>query len=237
MRELGERGDIIKTMHRALADHGLADERAPAQYVAHGKQITEPIVGRVLSKGLAGDEMGNRLHLVIDGVDGRAHYVETADSLTWPGSGAATSSRSIRRRPRPNNRRPAACQHPRSWRERQWRHLPAEPASRKRRGTSSSSATATPTPSSAPMCAGWKPCAAPGMSSASTPTIGEILERHPRRGVSPMTPPAGPRISASARCPRSTSTGRLAATGRPGSTVSWLRKTICPLRGTGFWSG
>jgi hypothetical protein len=48
--------------------------------VAHGKQITEPIVGRVLSKGLAGDEMGDRLHLVIDGVDGRTHYVEMADA-------------------------------------------------------------------------------------------------------------------------------------------------------------
>lgn len=80
LRELGERGDIIKAMHRALADHGLADERAPAHYVAHGKQITEPIIGRVLAKGLAGDEMGDRLHLVIDGVDGRTHSIETADS-------------------------------------------------------------------------------------------------------------------------------------------------------------
>ena len=80
LRELGERGDIIKTMHRALADHGLADERGPAQYATHGQQITERIVGRVLAKGLAGDELGDRLHLVIDGVDGRTHYVETADA-------------------------------------------------------------------------------------------------------------------------------------------------------------
>ena len=80
LRAMGERGDIIKTMHRALADHGLAHERAPAQYAAHGGQITEPIVGRVLAKGLAGDELGDRLHLVIDGVDGRTHYVETADA-------------------------------------------------------------------------------------------------------------------------------------------------------------
>ena len=80
LREMGERGDISKTMHRALANHGLADERGPAQYAAHGKQITERIVGRVLAKGLAGDELGDRLHLVIDGVDGRTHYVETADS-------------------------------------------------------------------------------------------------------------------------------------------------------------
>ncbi|BDV38636.1 DUF3363 domain-containing protein [Methylocystis bryophila] len=80
LREMGEHGDIIKTMHRALADHGLADERAATQYVTHGARITEPILGRVLAKGLANDEMGDRLHLVIDGVDGRAHYVETADA-------------------------------------------------------------------------------------------------------------------------------------------------------------
>ncbi|WP_141340111.1 DUF3363 domain-containing protein [Bradyrhizobium sp. USDA 3458] len=79
LRELGERGDIIKTMHRALAEHGVADERGPTQYVTHGQRIAEPVVGRVLAKGLAGDEMSDRLHLVIDGVDGRTHYVETAD--------------------------------------------------------------------------------------------------------------------------------------------------------------
>ncbi len=80
LKALGERNDIIKTMHRALADHGIADERGPSQYVTHGKQIAHPVVGRVLAKGLAGDEMGDRLHLVIDGVDGRTHYVETADA-------------------------------------------------------------------------------------------------------------------------------------------------------------
>ncbi|MGK6312601.1 DUF3363 domain-containing protein [Neorhizobium sp. DT-125] len=45
----------------------------------HGRSITEPIVGRVLDKGLAGDEMSDRLHLVIDGTDGRTHYVETTE--------------------------------------------------------------------------------------------------------------------------------------------------------------
>lgn len=79
LRALGERGDIIKTMHRALEDHGLAEERGARDYITHGKSITEPVVGRVLAKGLAGDEMGDRLHLVIDGVDGHTHYVETGE--------------------------------------------------------------------------------------------------------------------------------------------------------------
>ena len=62
MKELGERVDIIKTMHRALADHGLADERGVSQYVPHGSRTAEPVVGRVLGKGLAGDEMGERVY-------------------------------------------------------------------------------------------------------------------------------------------------------------------------------
>ena len=76
LRELGERGDIIKTMHRAVEREGLADQRHPSHYVMHRDKISERIVGRVLSKGLGSDEMGDHVHLVIDGVDGRVHHVE-----------------------------------------------------------------------------------------------------------------------------------------------------------------
>ena len=76
LRELGERGDIIKTMHRALEREGLAEDRHPARYVLHREKIAERIVGRVLDKGLGSDDMGERVRLVIDGVDGRVHHVE-----------------------------------------------------------------------------------------------------------------------------------------------------------------
>jgi type IV secretory pathway VirD2 relaxase len=76
LRELGERGDIIKTMHRALAREGLADGRPITGYVLHGEKTTAPIIGRVLDKGLGSDEMGERVRLVIDGVDGRVHHLE-----------------------------------------------------------------------------------------------------------------------------------------------------------------
>ncbi|WP_292156329.1 DUF3363 domain-containing protein [Mesorhizobium sp.] len=79
LRDLGTRNDIIKTMHRALADHGIAEERGPNQYVTHGREISEPIVGRVLDKGLAGDGLDGGLYVLVDGVDGRTHYVETID--------------------------------------------------------------------------------------------------------------------------------------------------------------
>jgi hypothetical protein len=66
-------------MHRALEDHGLAAERGPGQYAMHGATVSEPVTGRVIGKGLAGDEVGDRLYLIVDGVDGRAHYVEITD--------------------------------------------------------------------------------------------------------------------------------------------------------------
>lgn len=77
--DLGTRNDIIKTMHQALADHGIAEERGSSQYVTHGNEITEPVIGRVLAKGLAADELDGGLYVVIDGVDGRTHHVETSD--------------------------------------------------------------------------------------------------------------------------------------------------------------
>src|SRR5450755_2146241 len=47
LRELGERGDISKTMHRALEREGLADHRHPARYVLHRENATERIAGRL----------------------------------------------------------------------------------------------------------------------------------------------------------------------------------------------
>ena len=79
LKELSDRNDIIKTMHRALTSHGLEEERGIDQYVRHGVRPGEKITGRVLAKGLAGDEMDERVYFVIDGVDGRVHHVEFPD--------------------------------------------------------------------------------------------------------------------------------------------------------------
>ena len=36
----------------------------------------EKVIGRVVGKGLAGDEMSERVYLVIDGIDARVHHIE-----------------------------------------------------------------------------------------------------------------------------------------------------------------
>lgn len=76
LRDIGTRGDIIKTMHKALERDGLSTSRGASQYALHGNSISETVVGRVVSKGLGSDELLERIHLVIDGTDGRVHHIE-----------------------------------------------------------------------------------------------------------------------------------------------------------------
>jgi type IV secretory pathway VirD2 relaxase len=76
LRDIGTRGDIIKTMHKALERDGLSPSRGDSQYALHGNSINETITGRVVSKGLGSDELLERIHLVIDGTDGRVHHIE-----------------------------------------------------------------------------------------------------------------------------------------------------------------
>ncbi|MCE4370759.1 relaxase/mobilization nuclease domain-containing protein [Xanthomonas hortorum] len=72
LRAMGERGDIIRTMQRAMG--GRQRELAVFQPGQEGGGNGRIIVGRVVGKGLA-DELYDRGYLVIDGVDGKAHYV------------------------------------------------------------------------------------------------------------------------------------------------------------------
>ena len=73
LRALGERGDIIRTMQRALTARGV--ERAQSEQVIYRPEAGGTVTGRLLVRGLA-DELNDRHYLVIDGLDGRSHYVE-----------------------------------------------------------------------------------------------------------------------------------------------------------------
>ena len=76
LRELGERGDIIKRMHRALTERGI--ERGSAGYVLAAESLDTPIVGRLVARGLD-DELQGTAYAVVDGVDGRTHHIKLAD--------------------------------------------------------------------------------------------------------------------------------------------------------------
>ncbi|HSX57045.1 MAG TPA: relaxase/mobilization nuclease RlxS [Sphingomonas sp.] len=72
LRAMGERGDIIRLMQRELTARRL--DRAPADRII-ASAIGQPIIGRVISRGLA-DEHHDRQYLLVDGIDGRTHYVD-----------------------------------------------------------------------------------------------------------------------------------------------------------------
>jgi len=73
LRELGERGDIIKRMHRALTERGI--ERGSASYVLAGESLDVPVIGRLVERGLD-DELKGTAYAVVDGVDGRSHHIK-----------------------------------------------------------------------------------------------------------------------------------------------------------------
>ncbi|MEO5937806.1 MAG: relaxase/mobilization nuclease domain-containing protein, partial [Sphingomonas sp.] len=72
LRRMGERGDIIRTMQRELS--ARLPDRAAADQVIEDRIGMQPIVGRVVARGLA-DELEDRHYLIVDGVDGRSHYI------------------------------------------------------------------------------------------------------------------------------------------------------------------
>lgn len=76
LRELGERGDIIKRMHRALTGRGI--ERGSASYVLAAEGLDTPIIGRLVTRGLD-DELKGSAYAVVDGVDGRTHHIRLPD--------------------------------------------------------------------------------------------------------------------------------------------------------------
>lgn len=89
---MGERGDILRTMHKAL--------RGEQRECVLESEPTRPVIGRIAAKGLA-DELNDRGYLVVDGIDGRAHYVRLpvgADLAALPVGGIVETKSAGRKR-------------------------------------------------------------------------------------------------------------------------------------------
>jgi len=72
LRRMGERGDIIRLMQRELTARRL--DRAGVEKVV-ATELREPIVGRLIQRGFS-DEHRDRHYMMVDGIDGRVHYVD-----------------------------------------------------------------------------------------------------------------------------------------------------------------
>ncbi len=76
LREVAVRGDIIKTMHRALTrDGGRFD---PGTLALHEGAPGGPIIGRLVERGLH-DELAGSAYAIVNGADGRTHHFRFND--------------------------------------------------------------------------------------------------------------------------------------------------------------
>jgi type IV secretory pathway VirD2 relaxase len=72
LRALGERGDIIKRLHRTIG------ERSPSEWAIAGESAVRPVVGKLVARGLD-DELKGTAYAIVDGVDGRVHHLRLPD--------------------------------------------------------------------------------------------------------------------------------------------------------------
>ncbi len=76
LRDLGIRGDIVKTMHRAMS---RADrEPEVAGFAIHADAPADPVLGRLVQRGLE-DELKGSAYAIVEGVDGRTHHLRFSD--------------------------------------------------------------------------------------------------------------------------------------------------------------
>jgi type IV secretory pathway VirD2 relaxase len=87
LREMGRRGDIVRTMNHAL--QVAMQPRAPQDQAIYDPDAPDarPVVGRLVASGLA-DEHADRRFVIIDGVDGHTHYVDVGTGVTDARPGA-----------------------------------------------------------------------------------------------------------------------------------------------------
>ncbi|AQQ05401.1 hypothetical protein B0E33_18995 [Roseibium algicola] len=74
LRRAGERGDIIKTMHRGLKAAGLDAGASDYAIFDPGDPRSRTVTGQVIDRGLH-DELNEGHYILVDGADGRVHHV------------------------------------------------------------------------------------------------------------------------------------------------------------------
>lgn len=76
LRQLGIRGDIIKTMHQAMSAGG--HEPDVSTFALHGEEPSDPVLGKLIKRGLD-DELKGSAYAIVAGIDGRTHHLRFND--------------------------------------------------------------------------------------------------------------------------------------------------------------
>ena len=78
LRAMGERGDVIRRMQRALA----GERREIATF--GNTELPESVTGRLVAKGIL-DPLNDRGYLIVDGIDGRAYHIDVPSRVDLGG--------------------------------------------------------------------------------------------------------------------------------------------------------
>ena len=76
LRQLGIRGDIIKSMHQAMSAGG--HEPDVSTFALHGEEPSDPVQGKLIKRGLD-DELKGSAYAIVAGIDGRTHHLRFND--------------------------------------------------------------------------------------------------------------------------------------------------------------
>lgn len=74
LRDLGQRGDITRTMQQVLKEAGI-DRGASDYMVFDAAKSNARVTGKIVAMGLS-DELWDHHYVVVDGTDGKLHYAE-----------------------------------------------------------------------------------------------------------------------------------------------------------------
>lgn len=72
LRQLGIRGDIIKTMHQVMSAGGHQPD--VSTFALHGEEPSDPVLGKLVKRGLD-DELKGSAYAIVAGIDGRTHHL------------------------------------------------------------------------------------------------------------------------------------------------------------------
>lgn len=75
LKRMGERGDIIKAMHRAMKETGQPRLIDGAAMFDPSSASANPVTGKIIAKGIA-DDVNDHAFVVIDSLEGKAIYVD-----------------------------------------------------------------------------------------------------------------------------------------------------------------
>lgn len=105
LKRMGERGDIIKAMHRAMSETGKDRLMTSASLFDPGDPNAKALTGKIIAQGVA-DDVRDQAYVVIDATDGKVAYVNIgpSDRLTGFEKGMIVTAHPASHSPRPSDR-------------------------------------------------------------------------------------------------------------------------------------